>query len=95
MSDNYKPIMSGDPIAATAWLGEVAELDGDEVTIHAELTDVDEVAVILRWFDVREHEVLVHMPRIQAIALAGQLAAAATWTQTALPWGHGSTGAAA
>jgi hypothetical protein len=90
------PLMSGDPIAVTAWLGEdVACLEGDDVTIHAELTDVDEVAVILRWFNVEEHEVLVHMPRIQAIALAGQLAAAATWTQADLPHGHGPTGSAA
>ena len=90
------PLMSGDPIAATAWLDEdVPCLQGDDVTIHAELTDVDEVAVILRWFHVEEREVIVHMPRIQAIALAGQVAAAATWTQTDLPRGHGPTGAAA
>ena len=89
MADDYKPIMSGDPIAATAWMGEdVADLEGDDVTIHAELTDVDEVAVIVRWFNVTEQEMLVHMPRIQAIALAGQLAAAATIPQTELPRGH-------
>lgn len=96
MSDDYHPIMSGDPIAATAWLGEeVPCIEGDPITIHAELTDVDEVAVIVRWFNMREHEVLVHMPRIQAIALAGQLAAAATWTQVDLPHGHGPAGSLA
>ena len=88
--------MSGDPIGATAWMGEgVPDLEGDEVTIHAELTDVDEVAVIVRWFDVSEHHMLVHLPRVQAIALAGQLAHAATMSPSVLPHGHGAGGAAA
>lgn len=43
------PLMSGDPIAATAWMGEdVPCLEGDDVTIHAELTDVDVDALASR-----------------------------------------------
>lgn len=93
MSDeDYVPLRSGDAIAATAWMGETGGLEGDEVTIHAELTDVDEVAVVVKWFDVYERDMLVHLPRAQAIALAGQLASAATMSPAALPHGHGPDG---
>lgn len=87
------PRANGDPIAATAWLSdETPGLDGDGVTIHAELTDVDEVGVMVRWFDAGEQDILMHLPRVQAIALAGQIAAAATMSPTILPHGHGPTG---
>lgn len=86
MSD---PLRSGDPIAVSAWLDEDAPtLEGDEVTISAELSDVDEVAVVIEWFNVAEQQILVHMPRVQAIALAGQLASAATRSPADLPKGH-------
>lgn len=86
MSD---PLRSGDPIAVSAWLDEdTPTLEGDEVTISAELSDVDEVAVVIEWFNVAEQQILVHMPRVQAIALAGQLASAATRSPADLPKGH-------
>jgi hypothetical protein len=40
--------MSGEPIAATAWIEESTPvLEGDDVKVHAELTDVDEVTLIV------------------------------------------------
>lgn len=84
-----EPLRSGDPVGATAWLDEEAPaLEGDEVMISAELSDVDEVAVVIEWFNVSEHQILVHLPRVQAIALAGQLASAATRSPADLPKGH-------
>lgn len=91
MSDSSRECR--DPIGATAWLHEaVPSLEGDDVAIHAELSDVDEVALIVKSHDDEQEFVIVHLPRVQAIALAGQLAAAATTPQTALPRGHGPTG---
>ncbi len=101
------PIMSGDPIAATAWLSFEEDdelLAGDDITARAELTDVDEVAVVIQAARPKPAEadgqdevvvyaeVLVHLTRVQAIALAGQLAWAATAEPTRLPRGHGVNG---
>lgn len=94
-----EPVRSGDPITVTAWLDEdsidAPPIEGDEVQIHAQLTDVDEVAVVIEWFNVEPREMLVHMSRVQAIALAGQIAWAATASPAALPHGHGPDGAMA
>jgi hypothetical protein len=83
------PLTSGDPIQGSAWIEDAPDIEGDEVLVYAELTDVDEVAVIVRYDG---GDVTVWMPRIQAIALAGQIAACATMSPTRLPHGHGPTG---
>lgn len=88
---HYTPIMSGDPISANAWLDdEVPAYEGDDIFVHAELTDVDEVAVVLceSADDEAPNMVTVYLPRVQAIALAGQIAWAATASQNELPKGH-------
>lgn len=95
-----EPLRSGDRIAATMWLGEdVPAFEGDEVLVSAELSDVDEVAFLVGQEgedddgnELSPH-VIVHLPRVQAIALAGQLAAAATRSPAELPPGHGANGA--
>jgi hypothetical protein len=87
-----EPIRSSDPVSATAWLDDdTPSLEGDDVHAHAELTDVDEVGLIVR-ADTGEDVLLMHLPRVQAIALAGQLAWAATASPAALPSGHGPEG---
>jgi hypothetical protein len=80
-----------EPITASAWTSYDFELEGDDVLVHAELSDVDEVAVVVR--DTDDGEVLiVHLDRVHAIAFAGQVAAAATADQRILPTGHGPEG---
>lgn len=87
-----EPIRSGEPITATAWLeADAPVLEGDDVTVHAELSDVDEVAIVVASQDDR-HDALIHLSRVQAIALAGQIAWAATANQSELPHGHGAGG---
>lgn len=91
MSADRNERRAGDPIAAVCWLDEeTPTLEGDAVFVSAELTDVDEVAVILRRApsDEEPSDVSIYLPRTQAIALAGQLAAAATMPVTVLPKGH-------
>jgi hypothetical protein len=94
----YEALRSGDPIAATAWIDEdTPAIEGDDVTVHAELTDVDEVTVIVLSVGASEgrlSDVSVHLSRVQAIALAGQLASAATRSPADLPPGHGPDGLA-
>lgn len=75
-------------IAASAWLGEdVPPFEGEQAGVSAELSDVDEVALVVS--DGQGSEiVLVHFDRVHAIALAGQLARAATMPPTVLRGGH-------
>lgn len=78
-----------EPVTASAWCEDAPDLEGDAVRVHAEMTDVDEVALIVR----EEGEVItVHLDRVHAIALAGQIAAAATADHSLLPHGHGPDG---
>lgn len=86
-----------EPIAGTAWLTDDApSLEGDVVHVSADLTDVDEVMVKVvegRGADAEGTEVVVlHLPRVQAIALAGWIAHAATTDWSGLPSGHGAGG---
>jgi hypothetical protein len=90
-----KALRSGDRISASLWLGEdVPEFEGDPVLVSAELSDVDEVAFVVGREGEDEDgnelpaDLLVHLSRVQAIALAGQLAAAATRSPADLPGGH-------
>lgn len=80
-----------EPIAATSWTEYEYALEGDDVQVHAELSDVDEVALVVRDTDGSD-VVAVHLDRVHSIALAGQLAAAATADQCLLPGGHGAGG---
>jgi hypothetical protein len=91
------PSSQSDAVSATAWLGEAGSdddlpvLEGDEVTVSAELSDVDEVSLLVRCEmndDTTAEIIAVHLDRVHAIAIAGQLAAAATAEYTDLPKGH-------
>lgn len=81
---------AGEPIAAQGWVDEdTPSFEGDDVFVSAELTDVDEVAVLLAASNDEDavNYVSIYLPRTQAIALAGQIAAAATMPVTVLPKG--------
>lgn len=94
------PRIAFDPVNATCWSEHDYAFEGDDVKVHAELSDVDEIALVVRLpsttrADAYVEVATVHLDRVHAIALAGQLAAAATASQTLLPHGHGPEGPAA
>lgn len=76
-----------EPVEATGFCDPDVSVEGDPLHVHAELSDVDEVAVVVKTVEGDEL-VAVHLDRVHAIALAGQLATAATQPPTVLPHGH-------
>jgi hypothetical protein len=81
-----------DWISTTAWTEDTPDLEGDDVEVRAELSDVDEVVLRIAYGDRDTEQVLIHVDCLHAIALAGQLAKAATEDLTTLPKGHGAGG---